>query len=201
MIKHLFLKTANDTPTVVMVNELSLSSNGILGGVTRHEFRHLLLLPLSTLTEFNIPPGQLGENILLSEEMERDIHTYPSGTVFKIGEVLLRITFHCEPCKKIKHLASANKILHKRGVLAQVINGGNIYVGDKIKIMETTFEPIPYALADRVKWYLNKIDNAIAVTTLVDEIGLSKSYCRAIPNIIRNRTDIDATKIVFKNRR
>lgn len=184
---------------MTMVSELNLSSNGICGGVTRHEFRHLLLLPFSTLKEFNILPGQLGENILLSDEM--NIHAYPSGTVLKVGEVLLRITFHCEPCKKIKHLVSANKILHKRGVLAQVINPGTILVGDTIDVMDKRFEPIPYALADRIKWYLNKIDNQIEVVNLVEKIGLSKSYCRAIPNIIRNRADIDSTKIVYKNRK
>ena len=99
-----------------------------------------------------------------------DLHDLPSGSVIQIGSVKLRLTFHCEHCSKIKHLGNIKKLVHR------------------------------HVFADRIKWYLNQYTTPILVVGLVKAIGLSSSYCRAVPNIIRHRTDIDKELIIYKNK-
>ncbi|EKF9445177.1 hypothetical protein O1C42_003410, partial [Vibrio cholerae] len=77
------------------------------------------------------------------------------------------------------------------------VHEGIIKCGDNITILQEKYDGIPYQLADRIKWYLDKREKPVMVSELVSDIGLSKSYCRAVPNIIRNRKDIDKSKILF----
>lgn len=172
------------------------NSSGLLTNRHCHPWRHVLLLPSSTLAEFNLAPSQLKENIVLSD----DIHSLASGTVIQLGSVEVRLTFHCEPCQKLKPLVSPQKLFNKRGYLGQIINEGTISLGDSMVITKQRFAAIPYAISDRIKWYLNQLTDPIFVTELVDGIGLSRSYCRAIPNILKARKDIDASKIRYKSK-
>jgi len=161
-----------------------------------HPHRHLLLLPVSTLTSFSLDQGSLKENMLIDAPF--DIHDLPSGTVIKCGTVEIRLTYHCEPCNKVKNIVNPKAISHKRGYLASVLNTGVIRVGDTVEVLGKRFESIPYDIGDRIKWFLAKIETSIPVSKLVEEIGLPKSYCRAIPNILKKRDDIDKQKVTYK---
>lgn len=199
MIESLFIKQSNQDLFMTPKEQIEVSQNGIYGHIECHKFRQVLILPNSTLKEFNLQAGQLKENILINDE-GLDIHSLPSGTVIQIGSAKIRLTFHCEPCSKIKGFVSTRKVTHKRGYLGQIINEGVIKRGDEITILPERYEGVPYLLADRIKWYLDKREEPIMVSELVSDIGLSKSYCRAIPNIIRNRDDIDKNKIIYKGK-
>ncbi len=194
MIEQLF--THNKAGDAIPQHALVANTNGLATNRQCHPWRHVLILPSSTLTEFGLKPAALRENILLSE----DIHSLPSGTVVKFGEVEIRLTFHYEPCKKLKPLVNPNKLLQKRGYLGQIISGGTIRLGDLMIITKQTFEPIPYEITARIKWYLDRLEKPIFVAELVDNIGLSRSYCRAIPNIVKSRTDIDKNKILYQSK-
>jgi len=197
MVKRLLLKSNEQ---MIEKDSLIITKNGITDNINCHKFRQVLIVPTSTLNEFNLEIGQLKENILIDTPF--DIHSLESGTVLQIGNVKIRLTFHCEPCVKIKNIVSVKKILYKRGYLGQCLNDGEIYIDDVIKILDEKYEYIPYKLADRIKWYLDKREQPILVSDLVINIGLSKSYCRAVPNIIKKRDDIDKNKILYiKNKR
>lgn len=199
MIESLFIKQSSQDLFMTQKEQIKVSQNGIDGHIQCHQFRQVLILPNSTLKEFNLQAGQLKENILINDE-NLDIHSLPSGTVIQVGSAKIRLTFHCEPCAKIKGFVSTRKVAHKRGYLGQIIHEGIIKCGDEIAILPERYESVPYQLADRVKWYLDKREEPIMVSDLVSDIGLSKSYCRAIPNIIRNRDDIDKSKIIYKGK-
>ena len=198
-VKHLFVKYVHGE-SLVSVNKIAVSVvEGIIGSVPSLPYRQVLLLPATTLQEFELQPGDLRENIIVDD---LDIHSLISGTVIKIGEVETRLTFHCEPCSVIKDKVSTRKIIHKRGYLGVFLNDGIISLGDSIEIVkDKSYESIPYSLGDRVKWYLEKQDSPVFVSKLVKEIGLSNAYCRAIPNIIRKRPDIDSNMIRYMKRK
>lgn len=59
----------------------------------------------------NSVPGDLRENIMVDCD---DLYDLPSGTVVKIGQALLRLTFHCEPCRKILKLIDFDRIEQRR---------------------------------------------------------------------------------------
>ncbi|MCS0351525.1 hypothetical protein ND920_07785 [Vibrio ordalii] len=196
MIDSVFIKNSSQDLLMTRKEQIKVTKDGINGHIKCHIFRQVLILPTSTLNEFNLKAGQLKENLLINDE-GINIHSLPSGTVIQIGSAKIRLTFHCEPCGKIKSLVSTRKVAHKRGYLGQIVHEGIIKCGDNITILPEKYEGIPYQLADRIKWYLDKREKPVMVSELVSDIGLSKSYCRAVPNIIRNRDDIDKSKILF----
>jgi len=198
MIEQLFYKAAAPAEGIIESSTLNLALDGIDKSLQQHSLKQVLLLPRSSLIEFELQAGQLKENIVISDRFE--LHNLESGSVLQIGPAKIRLTFHCEPCSKIKHLVNPKKILHKRGYHGQIIQAGRINIGDSISLLNERYEPIPYDFADRIKWYLGKTSGDIWASDLVYAIGLSSSYCRALPNILRNRADIDKSRILFKNK-
>ncbi len=198
MIEHLFLKPIA-SPSLIPADSLNIDNSGVRGTKIQHPWKQLLLLPRETLDNFALQAGQLKEDVVIAAPFK--LHDLPSGTVLQIGDVEIRLTFHCEPCSKIKHLGNIKHLLHHRGYHSQVLKGGTIQLGDSINILPEHHEAIPYSLADRIKWYLDKHPTPILVSELVNAIGLSRSYCRAVPNSLRRRTDIDKSLIIYKNQR
>ncbi len=195
IVKHLFVKDEHGSP-MRLVATLNVGSNGIEGNAFCPPMRQVLIVPIQTLTEFNLQPGDLKENIIIDGF---DLHKLKSGAVIQIGCVKIRLTFHCEPCRIIEDKVNLKKIIHKRGVLGSFLNNGFINIGDEVTVRDETYDSIPYRITDRIKWYLDKQDKPVPVSKLVFDIGLSNSYCRAIPNLVRNRDDIRANLILYKN--
>lgn len=199
MIKNIFIKPNSTDKTMTSVGSISVTTEGIVNHIPSRTYRQILILPIEVLSNFNLNPMDLKENLLV--DVPFDLHSLESGTVLQIGEVKIRLTFHCEPCGKIKNVVNIKKIEYNRGYLGVVLNKGEISIGDKVTVLEEKYESIPYKLSDRIKWYLDSIDKPIFVSELVLKIGLSKSYCRAIPALIKKRNDIDKRKILYKKDR
>jgi hypothetical protein len=102
----------------------------------------------------------------------------------KIGQALLCLTFHCEPCKTILKLIEFDRILHRRGVFGMFLNEAPITVGDSFAVTEERMEAIPYAVNERIRWHLKKYGAWSAVHDLVHTIGLPSSYERAVPRLL-----------------
>ena len=193
--KHLFVKERHSRP-MCPVLAFGVGPNGIEGHEYCHPLRQVLIVPTQSLTKFNLKLGDLRENIVADGF---DLHKLESGTVIQIGSVRIRLTFHCEPCRKIANIANLKKIIHKRGVLGSFLNNGVIKVGDAVLVGNKSFDTIPYRIDDRIKWYLDKQDIPVPVSKLAFDIGLSNSYCRTIPNLVRNRDDIRKELILYKS--
>ncbi|HET7341974.1 MAG TPA: MOSC domain-containing protein [Methylomirabilota bacterium] len=62
------------------------------------------------------------------------------NTAFRVGEVVLRGTRLCEPCKYLDSLTQPGVmalLVHRGGLRAQIVQGGIVRVGDTIKPEET----------------------------------------------------------------
>ena len=196
MVEQLFLKPLGSN-VLVNTQALRIEITGVVGNIIQHPWKQLLLLPRDTLDVFALQAGQLKEDIVVNPSF--DLHDLPSGSVIQLGSVQLRLTFHCEPCFKIKHLSNLKRIVHRRGYHSQILKAGDIKLGDTIQLLTERHEAIPYVFADRIKWYLDQYPIPILVADLVKAIGLSSSYCRAVPNITRHRVDINKALIIYKN--
>lgn len=194
-VTHLFLKPE---PRVDMkpVEQLQFTPNGLKDNVPCQPLRHVLISSLPIATECGLVPGDLRENIVVDD---RELYGLASGTVVAISEARIRLTFHCEPCKGILAKVKLRDILHKRGVLGCFLNSGEIRVGDSYSVERKQFDPIPYEIKDRIKWYVAQQSTPVAADKLVYEIGLSKSYLRALPALIRRTPDLDPSRITFKS--
>jgi MOSC domain-containing protein YiiM len=165
---------------LISVRELGFSPQGIAAGVRCSPLRQVLITSRAVTEDCGLSCGDLRENIEIDVDHLYDL---PSGTVIRIGEALIRLTFHCEPCKKILHLIELDRILDRRGYLGCFLNSGTIAVGDAFTVTEQKFESIPYAVKDRIKWFFGKQNAALAAVDLVHGLGLPSSTARAIPRI------------------
>ncbi len=181
VVKTLMLKTAKGMP-LKEVSEMNVSPDGVADTLSCLPQRQVLLLPFSTLLEFGLRPGNLRENILIEGH---DLHSLESGTVISIGDADIRLTYHCEPCIKMKSFGSVKNLLHKRGYFGTFLNSGHIHTGDEVIIREKRFESIPYDIKDRIRWYLDQQTGPVSIPQLCYGVGLSRGYYRAIPGILR----------------
>ena len=179
-VTSLFIKRAHGKP-MEQVAGLAVSPRGIAGGVSSSPLRQVLITSRSVSAEHGLKDGDLRENIVVDFDGFYDL---PSGTVIRIGAALVRLTFHCEPCKKILHLVAFDQIVHKRGFLGCFLNIGEIRPGDAIAVTGEKLEAIPYAVKDRIRWFVGKQNAALAAIDLAHGLGLPSSYARAIPRFV-----------------
>jgi MOSC domain-containing protein YiiM len=87
------------------VDEICLQKGyGIAGDINANPIspRQILVVKSEDIVDFAIPPGELRENLVIagikSENfLPGSLLTFDSGAA-------IRLTFYCEPCKRIAHL-------------------------------------------------------------------------------------------------
>jgi MOSC domain len=179
-VTELFIKRRHDAPLQPAV-AIACGTRGIAGGVPCAPFRQALIASRSVTAELGLKPGDLRENIVVDCD---DLYDLPSGTVVKIGQALLRLTFHCEPCKKILKLIAFDRVVHRRGVFGTFLNDARIEFGDEFAVTEQRFEEIPYAINERIRWFLKKHGGRGAALDLVHALGLPASSGRIMPRLL-----------------
>jgi hypothetical protein len=190
---HLFVKQHGE---MIAADRLCFSAQGIAGSKPASPLRHVLITELSILRRLGLEPGELRENIVADVE---NLHNYPSGTVIRVGEARIRLTFHCEPCRRVASGALLKTLHHQRGVLGKFLNAGEIRRGDTLSFEPPSFEVIPYEPHDRVRWYLAKRRAPIAACDLLHAVGLSSCYARALPGYLRRISPRAADKVIFRS--
>ena len=96
--------------------------------------RQILVMDSETLNEFDLHSGDVRENVTTSG---LDLNTVQPGNVLFIGpQVTFEVTGYCEPCHRLDDIRQGLRaaLEGRRGILATVINGGPIRVGDPIRI-------------------------------------------------------------------
>ena len=135
-ITNLHIARVKETPSHPVQEATALSGKGLEGDRSCKEgnLRQVLVMDQETLDEFGLAPGQIKENITT---VGLDLSQTKKGEVFLIGdEVTLEIVGECEPCGKMDAIRQGlqQELNHRRGMLAKVINGGSIKVGDSVRV-------------------------------------------------------------------
>ena len=96
--------------------------------------RQVLIIERELLDEFQLPSGDVRENITV-EGIQ--LAGTPAGTRLRVGHALLEVTLDCAPCQFIedKRPGLRAAMEGKRGTLFKVIESGSIQVGDSIEIV------------------------------------------------------------------
>ena len=103
--------------------------------------RQVLIMDKETLDLLGLSPGQIKENITVEGV---DLNGIRPGQVFFFGdEVTMEATGDCEPCGLMDEIRPGLRemLQGRRGILAMVLNGGELRVGDSVRV-----EPSPEAL-------------------------------------------------------
>jgi MOSC domain-containing protein YiiM len=93
--------------------------------------REVLLVSKEHLDALGVELGAIRENVTVDGV---DVHDWPVGQRVQVGEALFEITMVCDPCHRMDELRAGLRaeIDGKRGMLARVVEGGQIAVGDSV---------------------------------------------------------------------
>jgi MOSC domain-containing protein YiiM len=98
--------------------------------------RQVLIVDQTTLTEFNLQPGQTRENIVLAGMSLTGLEV---GTRLRMGEAVLEVTGGGTTCGLMDSIRPGlrDAIRGRRGLLARVHQSGTIRVADTVTIEPT----------------------------------------------------------------
>ena len=154
--------------------------------------RQVLLTSQEELNKFSIAPGELLENLTIAGLGAGD---FVPGSVLHIGgSVQIRLTFYCEPCKRIGHLVpSLSNIFQKRGILGVVLQSGQIKIGDSVIAESNGFPALSEVPYERFLHYIGNVPEGKVVTYkhILQGIGVTHGYYRALPGYIRRTSLAD----------
>lgn len=174
---------------MVEVQTLNLKSGyGIKGDINANPIspRQVLAIRYEDIVEFSIVPGELRENIVITGvEPEKFV---PGALINFDSGAAIRLTFHCEPCKRIAHLVKSLKIIQaKRGILGVIIRSGVIHTGNNFQIEPNRFPGLSENVYERFLSLIAKVPRGKVVTykQIIQAIGVDNSYMRVIPTYIK----------------
>jgi MOSC domain-containing protein YiiM len=147
--------------------------------------RQVLLAGNAAYAELDLPPLTLRENLLLDIDTAR----LPSGAVLQIGdEVLVRLMFQCEACGQLDlYRQGLTRMLgQRRGMLARLLGGGVIRVGDPVRDIGTRLPAWSDDWRLRVQRVLDAVPpgSVLGYAQLARLAGVQSSYCRAFPRLL-----------------
>ena len=96
--------------------------------------REVLLVSKRHLEALDVEPGAIRENVTVEGA---DVQSWSVGQRVRVGGALLEITMVCDPCHRMDELRAGLRALldDKRGMLAHVVEGGEVALGDEIALL------------------------------------------------------------------
>jgi MOSC domain-containing protein YiiM len=135
-ITNLHIARVKGTPSDPVQEANAISGLGLEGDRSAYEgnLRQVLFVDKEILDGAGLAPGQVKENITVTG---LNVAETKPGQVFTIGDsITLEAVGDCEACSKMDaiRLGLKDQLQGKRGMLAKVINGGSIKIGDSITV-------------------------------------------------------------------
>ncbi len=135
-ISALHIARVKGTPSDPVTEATAISAQGLEGdrSCSPDNTRQVLFMDQETLDHLELKPGQIKENITTSG---LDLSQAQGGQVVFIGDaVTMELVGDCQPCGQMDAIRAGlrQELDGRRGVLAMVINGGSIKVGDSVRI-------------------------------------------------------------------
>ena len=132
-----------------------------------------------------LPANALRENILL----DIDSAVLASGQLLAAGAAVFQLTFACEPCGRLnlRQDRLSRTIGAQRGMLARVLRGGPVAVGDPVQLLPDTLPAWPDDWRARVETVLARVPPGCVVEyrQLALLAGVALTYCRVFPRVAR----------------
>src|SRR6266516_5993534 len=96
--------------------------------------REVLFVSKEHLDSVNVEPGAVRENLTVEGT---DVEQWPVGQQVRVGEALFESTMVCDPCQRMDALREGlrTEIQGKRGMLARVVESGEVAVGDDVQLV------------------------------------------------------------------
>lgn len=155
-LNHSFSKDCIDS--LKLIKDLGVEGDAHSGRTVKHRSRvakdptqpnlrqvhiiHQELLDTLNQNGFKVKPGNLGENITTQH---LDVLSLPENTLLKIGQSIIKVTGLRNPCAQLDNFQEGllnavldrddkGNLIRKAGIMAIVLQGGIINIGDTINI-------------------------------------------------------------------
>ena len=135
IITHILLKSGHDRSMQAVKSATVVAGQGISGDASfGREKRQILIVSESVLSRFQLQPGDIRENFVISN---LDVDSMRTGDHLKIGVVTIEISGPCTPCSKLDKIRPGlqDALVGQRGVLARALTDGEIAIGDKVELV------------------------------------------------------------------
>lgn len=135
-IQHLFLKPGHGQPMLPVQSCQAVEGKGLAEDISfGRSKRQVLLIEAETLQGFGIQPGDVRENVTVAGLA---LTPLAPSTRLAAGEAVLEVIELCAPCSRMDEVRPGlqDELRDRRGILARVVQGGSIRVGDPIAVLE-----------------------------------------------------------------
>lgn len=136
-IINLFVAQGKGVPMQARQAVTAIAELGLEGDwhARKESKRQVLLIDEETLQAFGLQPGRVRENITTRGI---DLKSLERGAKIRAGEVVLEVTLPCAPCEFIDDIQPGlrEKMQGQRGMLARVLQGGAIKIGDVVEVVK-----------------------------------------------------------------
>jgi MOSC domain-containing protein YiiM len=96
--------------------------------------REVLFASKGHLDSVGVDPGAIRENLTVEGD---DVQQWPVGQRVRAGGAVFEITMVCDPCHRMDELRQGLRaeLDGRRGMLARVVESGEVAVGDEIELL------------------------------------------------------------------
>jgi len=96
--------------------------------------RQVLFASASHLRDVGVEPGAIRENFTVEGA---NVHEWPVGQRVAVGAALFEVTMVCDPCELMAEIRPGlqAELEGRRGMLASVVETGEVAVGDEIRLV------------------------------------------------------------------
>ena len=96
--------------------------------------RQVLFASAEHLDALGVDYGRIRENFTIEGA---DVHDWPVGQQVRVGDALFEITMVCDPCERMDAIRPGlqAEIDGKRGMLARVVQSGEVAAGDQVELL------------------------------------------------------------------
>jgi hypothetical protein len=187
-VAALYLRRAHGVAPAPVRQAAMLAGQGLEGDVQCDALspRQLLVAGTPAYARLGLPINALRENLLI----DSDTATLASGQLLAVGpDAVIQLTFACEPCGRLnlRQGRLSGTIGMQRGMLARVLHGGPVSVGDPVHLLAETRPAWPDDWRARVEAVLERAPPGCVVEyrQLALLAGVALTYCRVFPRVAR----------------
>ena len=97
--------------------------------------REVLFVSAEHLESVGVEPGAIRENLTVEGT---DVEQWPIGQRVRVGDdAVFEITMVCDPCHRMDELRDGlrRELEGKRGMLARIVESGEVAVGDPVELL------------------------------------------------------------------
>lgn len=136
-ISNLYIAKGKDVPMQPRQSVAAIADLGLQDDwhARKDSKRQVLFMDAETLQTFGLQPGRVRENIttrgIALKSLER-------GALLRVGSAMFEVTLPCTPCEFIDDIQPGlrEKMQGQRGMLARVVLGGEIKIGDAVEVVQ-----------------------------------------------------------------